>query len=303
MRYFALSLLLVALFSSACQSPEPPPAEEPDAIAFDGTPLFAPAPDSTLMERFRLREAAFQSSPDDVDALIWFGRFTAYIGEYADAIAIYSSGIDRWPEDARLYRHRGHRYITTRQLDLAIADFETAAELIEGTENEIEPDGMPNAQGIPVSTLHGNIYYHLGLAHYLNQDMPAALAAYGMSLAAGAYPDNVVSNTHWLATIHRRMGHADAANTVLDPISADMEVIENHAYHQLALFYQGLISEEDLTGGGTAGDAIRYGVAAWHLTQSDSVKARTQMESLLQEGTWASFGYLAAESDMVHLGW
>ena len=296
-------LLPLLIILAACQSPEPLPPAEPDAIGLDGTELFSPEPDSQLVERFRLREADFRANPDDVDALIWYGRFTAYMGNYAEAIAIYTSGIDRWPDDARLWRHRGHRYITTRQLDLAIADFERAAELIAGTENEVEPDGMPNALGIPVSTLHGNIYYHLGLAHYLNQDMPSALAAYEQSLAAGNTPDNVVSNTHWLYTIHRRMGHAEEAAAILEPITSDMEIIENHAYHQLALFYKGLISEADLIGEGSAGDAIRYGVAAWHAAEGDSATSRSQMERLMQEGAWASFGYIAAEADRVAYGW
>lgn len=296
-------LLPLLLLLAACQSPEPLPPAEPDAIGLDGTELFSAEPDSLLVERFRLKEADFRANPDDVDTLIWYGRFTAYMGNYAEAIAIFTSGIDRWPDDARLYRHRGHRYITTRQLDLAIADLSRAAALIEGTENEIEPDGMPNALGIPVSTLHGNIYYHLGLAHYLNQNMPAALAAYEMSLAAGNTPDNVVSNTHWLYTIHRRMGNDEAAAAVLEPITADMEIIENHAYHQLTLFYKGLMSEAELMGEGSAGDAIRYGVAAWHAVEGHAEIALSQMAQLKQEGAWASFGYIAAESDMVHYGW
>ena len=55
----------------------------------------------------------------------------------------------------RFPRHRGHRYISIRQLDNAISDFEHAASMIDGQPNEIEPDGMPNARGIPVSTLQG----------------------------------------------------------------------------------------------------------------------------------------------------
>lgn len=296
-------LLPLLIVLAACQTPEPPPEAQPDAIGLDGTELFSPQPDSLLVERFRLKEADFRANPDDVDALIWYGRFTAYLGHYADAIAIFSSGIERWPDDARLYRHRGHRYITTRQFDLAIADLSKAAGLIDGTENEVEPDGMPNALGIPVSTLHGNVFYHLGLAHYLNQNMPAALAAYELSLAAGNTPDNVVSNSHWLYTIHRRMGHVDEANAVLEPITADMEIIENHAYHQLTLFYKGLLPEADLMGHGSAGDAIRYGVAAWHAVEGHAELALSQMAQLKQEGAWASFGYIAAESDMVHYGW
>mgnify|MGYP001803330131 CR=1 FL=1 len=95
-----------------------------------------------------------------MDNLIWHGRFTAYIGNYKEAIQIYTDGISQFPDDARLYRHRGHRHLTIRQYDHAIADFEKAAELIQGTENEVEPDGMHNARNITESTLHGNNYYH-----------------------------------------------------------------------------------------------------------------------------------------------
>ena len=51
-----------------------------------------------------------------------------------------------------MYRHRGHRYISIRQFDRAIVDFEAAAGLIEGQENRIEPDGLPNTQNIPLTT-------------------------------------------------------------------------------------------------------------------------------------------------------
>jgi hypothetical protein len=51
-------------------------------------------------------------------------------------------GIEKHPEDARIYRHRGHRHITLRMLDEAIADFEHASQLIEGEEDQIEPDGI-----------------------------------------------------------------------------------------------------------------------------------------------------------------
>ena len=37
--------------------------------------------------------------------------------------------------------------------------------MIAGKEDSIEPDGMPNPQNIPVSSLHTNIWYHLGLAY------------------------------------------------------------------------------------------------------------------------------------------
>jgi len=295
------TLILLAFVVAACQPADDVAMSDhaPDAISLDGRDLYASAPDSALIARYEARERDYEAHPGSADALIWYGRFAAYAGDYNKAITLFTEAIQRFPDDARFYRHRGHRYITIRELDRAIIDFEKASDLIEGTENEVEPDGMPNAQGIPVSTLHGNIYYHLGLAYYLKQDMRSALRAYERSLASGAYADNVVSNTHWLYMIHRRMGNEEAAAAVLEPISADMDIIENHAYHQLTLFYKGLISEEELTGDGSAGDAIRYGVANWHFENHDVERAQNLLGSLLDEGTWASFGYLAAESDWV----
>ena len=64
---------------------------------------------------------------NDVENLIWLGRRTAYVGQYKEAIRIYTQAIKSFPNDARLYRHRGHRFITLRCVDDAIADFERAA--------------------------------------------------------------------------------------------------------------------------------------------------------------------------------
>jgi tetratricopeptide (TPR) repeat protein len=63
---------------------------------------------------------------------------TAYTGDFRGAVEIYSEGIEKFPHDDRMYRHRGHRYISIREFDRAIADLEQAAKLIEGKENETE---------------------------------------------------------------------------------------------------------------------------------------------------------------------
>jgi tetratricopeptide (TPR) repeat protein len=94
------------------------------------------------------------------------------------AIGIYSDGLSKFPVSCRLYRHRGHRYISIRQFGRAIADFEKAAALVRGKPLEVEPDGVPNKTGTPVSNTQFNIYYHLGLAYFLTRDFTKAEAAY-----------------------------------------------------------------------------------------------------------------------------
>ncbi len=296
------TVFLLFVFVVGCAAPSSDaPVAVPDAMSLLGDSLYSAEPSDALLARYNESKLAFEADSTNIENLIWYGRFTAYIGDYAQAIKIYSDGISLSPNDARLYRHRGHRYITIRKFDEAIKDFETAAKLIEGQPNEIEPDGMPNAQNIPVSTLHGNIWYHLGLAYYLKHDLPNALRGFSNGLATSANADNVVSTSHWLYMIHRRMGHLKEADQLLDGITADMEIIENTAYHQLDLFYKGEVSEDQLKGEGPANDAILYGIGNWHFYNGNTQIANQKWREMMESPSWASFGYIAAESDLAHL--
>jgi hypothetical protein len=119
---------------------------------------------TTYERKLAEAEAVHVEVPNAADSIIWLGRRTAYLGNYTNAVRIFSSGIVLPPKEARLYRHRGHRYLTVRCFDDAIRDLETAAKLINGKPDEIEPDGLPNAKNTPTSTLQSNVWYHLGLA-------------------------------------------------------------------------------------------------------------------------------------------
>ena len=260
-------------------------------------------PSQKLLNQYEEAKNAHEANPNDIDAIIWHGRRTAYLGRYDDAIAIYSEGIDQFPDEPRLYRHRGHRYISIRQFNKAIADLEKAGQLIQGTKNEVEPDGMPNAQNIPVSTLHGNIWYHLGLAHYLKHDYEKAFDAYLKCRDSGELPDNMVSSTHWLYMIQRRLGNTDLANELLEPISIAMDVIENQSYHDLCKLYKGLVPVDSLLQkgpGNPSNDAVSYGIANWYFYHNEKEKAAKIMEDLVASPSWSSFGYIAAESDLLH---
>lgn len=286
---------------------ETPVSEEveiPDAISLFGDSLYSPEPSEKLLGQFKEHEDNFSKDTTNVENLIWYGRFIAYKGDYASAIDIFSKGIAKYPEDARLYRHRGHRHITIREFDKAIIDFEKAASLFEGKPNEIEPDGMPNARNIPVSTLHGNVYYHLGLAHYLKWDLEKALDAYQKCLETGDKPDNIVSATHWIYMILRILERESEAKKYLEPINSEMDIIENMAYHQLCLFYKGAVTlaelEENLSN--TPGsDGIKYGIANWHFYNGEKEIAKKKMEELITQKSWNSFGYIAAESQLKKL--
>ena len=176
-------------------------AEEPEATSVFGTELFAPPLDPAERAKREANLAAAQSTfdedPEDVDAIIWLGRRTAYLGRYQEAIEIYTRGLQLHPDEPRLLRHRGHRYITVRHCPPAIQDLARAAELVRGLPDEVEPDGIPNAQNTPTSTLHSNIWYHLGLARYLLFKYDEAAAAYAECMKVSRNPDMLCATSHW----------------------------------------------------------------------------------------------------------
>lgn len=293
-------LLLLPVLGAAQVLPDVPEGAQAVSL-LTGDALVSPEPSEDVIEKLATARADYEADPADPDQIIWYGRRTAYAGDYRGAIEIFTEGIEKFPGDARMYRHRGHRYITVREFDRALEDLEKAAELIEGTENETEPDGLPNALNIPVSSLHGNIWYHLGLAYYLEQDWDNAYRAYTKGFDAGRNDDNRVSTTHWLYMISCRKGDEDAALATLESVNADMNVIENMSYHSLDLFYKGEITLDELLGGddgSPAGAAILYGAANWHYCDGQTAKADEMLRGILESPAWASFGYIAAEVDL-----
>lgn len=309
-----LAPLLGAL--AACAPPDSTPAADqttmtalPDgaeAVSLLGESLFPPPLDSArqaaLEANLAAARTAWEHTPEDADSIIWLGRRQAYLGRYRDAIETFTDGIRLHPADARLFRHRGHRYITVRQFDDAIADLERAAALVRGTEDEIEPDGAPNRYNIPTSTLQSNIWYHLALAHYLKGDFERALPAWLECMRVSGNDDMLVATSDWLYMTYRRLGRDAEAATVLEPIHADMRILENEAYHQRLLMYKGEVAPDELLAVDTE-DAVQlatygYGVANWYFYNGNEGLARELFERIREASNWAAFGYIAAEAEL-----
>ena len=314
MRLAYRNVVVVSILVAAC-APAPeeattsvPDAEPPVVRSLGGDPL----PPPVLSAEFRAaqeRQLAtarerLDADPDDPLAWIWVGRRTAYLGRYAEAIDVYTRALERFPDEPRLYRHRGHRRLTTRDLDAAIEDLSQAARLIADQPDRIEPDGLPNARGIPTSTLQSNIWYHLGLAHYLKGDFDSALAAYRQCMAVSKNNDMLAATSYWLYLTLRRLGETEEATTVLQRIVPEMEILENHDYHRLLLSYQRLADahamweEAAADPGAVSYPTVAYGLGAYHLIDGRDERARSFFERALESPAWAAFGYLAAEAEL-----
>ena len=273
-----------------------------EALSLSGESLISPAADAATIEKFEAAKEDYDRDSMAAENIIWFGRRTAYLGNYRSAIEIFTEGIEKHPRDARMYRHRGHRYISIREFDRAIDDFEAATGLIERQENRIEPDGLPNSQNIPLTTTHGNIWYHLGLAYYLKQDWENALRAFQNGYNLGGNDDNLVSTGHWIYMIYRRMGMPAEAAAALEDISPDMNIVENRSYHELCLLYKGEILIDEMmsaNGDDPANAAVAYGLANWFYYNGDVAASAAMLANLLAGSSWSSFGFIAAEADRV----
>jgi tetratricopeptide (TPR) repeat protein len=299
-----LLLLTLAALVVARAGAEPARA---DVVSLLGELLAAEAlpaeTESRLEAQLAGARAAWDRDRSDVDALIWVGRRTAYLGRYREAIAIFSEGIARHPGDARLYRHRGHRFLTVRELDRAVADLEKADAIAAGRPDEVEPDGLPNARNLPTGTLKSNIGYHLALAYYLQGDFARAADAWRRARDAVANADNLVACSHWLYLALRRAGRADEADEVLGRVTPGFDVIENGDYYALLQMYRGERTPASLLADaardeGAGGAALRYGVGAWYFVNGRSPEAIALWQSMVRQPDWPAFGHLAAEAEL-----
>ena len=269
-----------------------------EAVTLLGDTLTSPElKEGKSFDQFKSAQLNYFDNQDDPESLIWYGRRIAYLGYFKEAIKIFTLGIETYPKDARFYRHRGHRYISTRQYDKAINDFEKAVILIDQTIDQIEPDGLPNSKNIPLSTLHGNIWYHLGLAYYLKNDMNNALKAFTNRSVTHKYDDNIVSGGHWLYMINRRLNKIEESKAVIDQVNQEMDIIENMSYHQSCLFYKGLLEESELV----IDEVALYSLANWYIYEkNDTLRAKEYYQELFK-GNPFSFAYIAGEADWVRL--
>ncbi|MEL6925300.1 MAG: tetratricopeptide repeat protein, partial [Bacteroidota bacterium] len=269
-------LLFPFLFIACVAEPGTDAGPKPEATSLTGKPLY-PMPESAKSKAKKdsllaVAKTNWEANPNDVDQLIWYGRRLAYLSRYNEAIAVYTQGIEQHSQVPELYRHRGHRYLSQRKLDKAISDFETAAELAKDQNDRIEPDGLPNKLNIPLSTLKFNIYYHLGLAHYLKGDFAKAANVYKQCMQHSKNADLLTATSDWLYMTYRRLGQDEAAQQLLPRITPEMNIIENDAYYNRLLMYKGLkeaealldfdnITEDNLLNLVTQG----YGVGNWYL--------------------------------------
>jgi len=295
-----------ALLLSGCSPKEE--IKEPEIYSLLGKEYFAsteinPKLDSNLT----VARKNFERDPSE-ENYIWLGRRTAYLTRYNEAIDIFTEGIEKYPNSYRLYRHRGHRYVSQRKFDAAIADFKKAAELMKGVPIETEPDGQPNKLNVPLSSAQFNVWYHLGLAHYLKGEFDLAEQAYLECLNVSDNDDLITATVDWLYMTYQRAGKKEAAAKILDRITDSMTIIENDSYFKRLNLYKGKLPFDSVLSVSSSNDDVAlalatqgYGVGNWYLYHGDTAKAMEIFEQVVNGKHFSAFGFIAAEADLARL--
>lgn len=252
-------------------------------------------------------EAALRQDSSE-ENFIWYGRRLGYVQRMDDAIAAFTAGLVHYPGSWKLLRFRGHRFISTRQFARAIEDLEKAADLMNGQRAETEPDGEPNALNIPLSTYQYNVWYHLGLAHYLTGEYEKAISDFRECLKLSANDDLMVASCDWLYMSSRRSGDERTSMGVLSNVHDRMKIIENDSYYIRLRMYQGSMPPDSVL----VADSSRkdydlslatqgYGVGNWYWHNGEKDRAREIFTRITEGKSTFSFGYIAAETDLKRL--
>ncbi len=301
----AAVLLLAACGAERQEAPALPdlgdPLAQPQATSLLGEPLYA-QPDTT--GAIAAADSALALAPDDVERLIAAARARRNSWQYRQEMALYTRALELAPTDWRLFRFRGHRYISVRDFASAIADLERAREL---------------------APLNWDVAYHLGLAYYLAGRFGDASAEYRRCLALADDeatrqaqtedfrscsqnaddPESRVAMTEWAVRAALRAGEEAAATELLNAIPLGLEVQENLPYYHDLLFYKGAKTAAELLNPGPDApyrrETVGYGVANWMLAQGDTASAVTLLEELVLDPWWPGFGRIAAEVELARL--
>lgn len=278
----------------------------PVAVSLFGERLHArPVPNPEAQARV---DAELAAAPDDVERIIAAARELRNAMRYDDEVAHYTRALTLAPDDWRLYRFRGHRYLSLRQFEEGLRDLDRARRL---------------------APYDFDVAYHRGLALYLLGRFGEAadeylrcirqasdrrtLAMVGTPALAGQRPcatiatsdDSKVAIYDWAYRALRRAGRHNEARRLLEEITPAMQVSANAAYHQTLLARQGRYPRSALLNPTPASGRFEtraYGAAVDELLDGDRARALFLLRRVAEDPWWAGFGRIAAEADLARLG-
>jgi Flp pilus assembly protein TadD len=227
-------------------------------------------------------QRAVDADPRNVQKLIALGIAQSGARQMQEAVRTFTRALAIEPENPILYRWRGHRYLSVRNFDRAMADFTRGY-------------GMD-------STVYG-ILYHLGVLRFVRGDFNAAADAFRRAQPLAPDAGELAGSTDWRWMSLMRAGRASEAAAMLArrPDSLPTTV----AYARRLKLYRGEIGPDQLLTPSDTGDVelatLAYGLGNWYLVRGDTTRARAAFQRSVASGGWPAFGFIAAEAELKRL--
>lgn len=276
------SLALLTVIATACSrmpSPALPATGQSIQYRSPAGVEYRSQPDTGAIAR---AEAALAAAPANIENYVQLGIAQSGARQFREAIATFSRGLERAPDNAVLLRWRGHRYLSVREFDRAVAD------LTRGSRID--------------STLYG-IWYHLGVVRFAEGDFAGAVDAFGHAQRRAPDPAELAGATDWLWMSLSRAGrHAEAQAMLARRL--DSPAVTNAYARRLRLYRGEIRPDEVFTPADTADVQIAtlsYGLGNWYLVKGDTASARRHFEHSVKSGGWPGFGFIVSESELRRL--
>ena len=227
-------------------------------------------------------EAALAADPRNVEKIIALGLAQSGAQQYREAIQTFTRGLEISPNNALLYRWRGHRYLSVREFDRAMSDLTRGSQLD--------------------STIYGN-WYHLGIVRFARGNFAGAADAFRHAQPKAPNAGELAGSTDWLWMSLSRAGRAAEAKAMLD-LRPDSLPIANAYARRLKLYRGEITADEVFTPADTADvqvATLSYGVGNWYVVRGDTVRAREWFERATKTTGWPGFGFIISEIELQRL--
>jgi tetratricopeptide (TPR) repeat protein len=227
-------------------------------------------------------QAAVAADPRNVARLIDLGVAQSGARQFREAIATFTRGLEIEPDHALLLRWRGHRYLSVREFDRALADL-TRGSTIDGT-------------------IYG-IWYHLGIVQYARGEFAAAAASFARAQPIAPDAGELAGSTDWLWMSLSRAGRGAEAKAMLDRRPESRLPPVTNAYTRRLQLYRGVIGPEAVVTPADTDEVqiatLAFGLGNWYLIRGDKAQARAWFErSVKTAGGWPGFGFILSEVEL-----
>jgi len=227
-------------------------------------------------------QAALNADPKNAQRYIDLAVAQSGVRQFREAIATCTKGLEIAPNNALLLRWRGHRYLSTRQFDLAMADLSRGATLD--------------------STIYG-IWYHMGVTRFALRDFTGAAQAFSKALPIAPDGGEQNGSVDWLWMALSRAGKSAEAQALLDR-KPDTNSVKN-AYSQRIAMYRALTKPENLFTPADTADVqvatLNFGLGNYYLVKGDTARAKAAFQKSIASGGWPGFGFIVSEIELKHL--